>query len=1382
MRRAVVLLLLLGLMFGVSLLKAEASGSVDPLTLAAIGFVVLASFSAAELGSRLGLPRVTGYILSGLVLGPSLLNILSRTVVQEMQMFNTLALGLIATAAGLELDLKQIVRVGRTLLATVGIKVVLCLLIVGGATVTMFNIFGMPIADVDGAGWALALVFGALAIGTSPAIVLAVLRDGGASGRLSDLILGAAVLKDVVVVVVLAVALAVAAAIIGGGGFDVQVLTHVGRELGASTVAGVILGVLLIAYMRFVRSEMLLFVSAMVLVVGELSRALHLELLLVFIAAGFVVRNFSRHEHALSKPMEMVSLPVFVVFFTIVGAGIDVAGTLAILPLALVLFAARVGAFWGAARLGGRIGGESDVIVSRAFLGYLPQAGVTLGLIGLAAARLPELAEAITSAGMAVVAINLLIGPVALKSSLRSAGELADESPSQEAKAPPADEVSVASMPALSVAHEPSPSGSLADEIVGLMHDDGLGEELRQLAIDLEAIAATTVAEHFVPRLEAFKRATISALEGEEGHTLHQWSVAPHADHLVGHARRCRQLSETIRGRLRELSEHRQVTLGEWDLQRQPEDSLVTRCRRGWQRLRRRLGRPLRPRRVALRLAARTALEPHLAQLCLDLTAGSARSLGAINQTMMVHAAGRLEIEQTRERVIAHLTAAKRHREADIRHALAQGLVATAELWRRHGGPSMPTAELRYSNVQPAVRANLVRLDEQAELWRGGLAASQRCVQMVANLLELQRLVTEAIERHVTAPAMAALQGAQELVGELREALAAGNDLSDHLAERDHPALEALLYGLRASASIHAVAVQMRHALQDTPEECVALHASTPISAADRPEELLTWTVNLRQAATESLLHDMLPTLDARLDATARTLALAGPRVREAMDVARHALNLGQDGDDETPDAAEVSAALGRADRLLERLHGELQEGSKTVTREFALLATQTFERLQAIPVGGHDELATGELGASLGAQALAWLGGRFAPLRALVERVSSRLLALLRRLRGSRLGAEWQVRASSRPLDAIVLRGHAEAWTHVAGLPEAYRRLFTPRPVREHRLFTARRDTLDTLLLAEREWAAGQGNPTLLVGQQGSGRTSLLNMCELELKVTRLLRLDPADGRRRGGLEPALALELNCRHTVGAITKALRSAPTAVLVDDLERWLSLDSDLVVGLNRFLRLVRRTRGAVLWIVVTTHGSLRLLDTVAPVSAAFPRVVDLPPLDHVQLRRSIEARHRLSGRDLVYPGGGLTRLLGRLTGADDATLFFRLLARSSSGNLTRAAVVWMRALNIDGDEVVRPSLQRVLSLGLPSFTSLDPAQVALLLCALRFGGASTRQLQHLLGVSQDDLNQHAGFLRASGLLEPCAPPRDELRVPDALVGPVIDGLRELGVEP
>ena len=68
MRRGFVVLVLLAMMVGLKALKAESPGGADPLTLAAIGFVVLAAFAIAELGTKLQLPKVTGYIVSGVVL------------------------------------------------------------------------------------------------------------------------------------------------------------------------------------------------------------------------------------------------------------------------------------------------------------------------------------------------------------------------------------------------------------------------------------------------------------------------------------------------------------------------------------------------------------------------------------------------------------------------------------------------------------------------------------------------------------------------------------------------------------------------------------------------------------------------------------------------------------------------------------------------------------------------------------------------------------------------------------------------------------------------------------------------------------------------------------------------------------------------------------------------------------------------------------------------------------------------------------------------------------------------------------------------------------------------------------------------------------------
>ncbi|NJK90328.1 MAG: hypothetical protein HC923_13720, partial [Myxococcales bacterium] len=306
MRRLLVLAAALAMMFGVEALNRAAPGTPEnPVTLAAIGFVVLAAFTAGEIGGSFGLPRVTGYIVSGMLLGPQTFDVLSRDVVKEMGTFNMLAVGLIATTAGLELDLVAIRKVLRTILATVAAKIPLLLILVGGSFILIETY--VPLLDLGSSErvYAMALLFGVLGLGTSPAITLAVINESKAKGRLADIVLAMAVVKDLVVVVSLAVAIAIAKVlIVPGSSIGPGVLMHVLEELGSSLLVGAAFGAALIAYVRFVREEMLLVVLVTVLLAAELSKALHLELLLVLITAGFVVRNVSGIRHQLEERSE----------------------------------------------------------------------------------------------------------------------------------------------------------------------------------------------------------------------------------------------------------------------------------------------------------------------------------------------------------------------------------------------------------------------------------------------------------------------------------------------------------------------------------------------------------------------------------------------------------------------------------------------------------------------------------------------------------------------------------------------------------------------------------------------------------------------------------------------------------------------------------------------------------------------------------------------------------------------------------------------------------------------------------------------------------------------------------------------------------------------
>src|SRR5690606_33644867 len=141
-------------------------------------------------------------------------------------------------------------------------------------------------------------------------------------------------------------------------------------------------------------------------------------------------------EHDLLEAVERVALPVFVVFFTIAGARIDLPATYTIFPIALAICVMRAGIFFVAGRVGGVVGGEADVVKRNTWLGYLPLAGVTLRLVTIAANKVPELSAQIRATGIAIVAINLLIGPITLKRALKATDDIGKARSTANSSAP----------------------------------------------------------------------------------------------------------------------------------------------------------------------------------------------------------------------------------------------------------------------------------------------------------------------------------------------------------------------------------------------------------------------------------------------------------------------------------------------------------------------------------------------------------------------------------------------------------------------------------------------------------------------------------------------------------------------------------------------------------------------------------------------------------------------------------------------------------------------------------------------------------------------------------------------------------------------------------
>ncbi|UCH29113.1 MAG: cation:proton antiporter, partial [Myxococcales bacterium] len=442
-RQITVIVLLLFGMVALYQFEQFAQEAFDPSGMLAFGFVVLASYTIGGLVGQIRLPHITGYLIAGLVFGPSLAKalsgldlpppfdkgILNDEVIEQLSLLDTLAVALIALTAGGELKLeglKKGLRVISSILAaqlvSIGVLMTGFFWLISGAVpfVSLPGMSGLPMMAALAVGGMVASV----SLATSPAATIAVIMESRAEGPMTRNVLSVVVLKDVIVLVAFAVAQVVVAQQIGMGalesGFWEYILNHIVFSIafGALVVGG-----LMALYIRYVNQELLIFVIGLVYLVAFICDQLGWDPVLVFLAAGFGVANFSKTGHRLIETVERLSLPVYVVFFTLAGAKLHLEQLQQVALFAVALVAVRVFAIYAGTNLGARLSKADEATRTFGWMGFVSQAGVSILLAALVGNSFGEIGKSLETLIIGGVAINELIGPVLFKMGLGLAGE-----------------------------------------------------------------------------------------------------------------------------------------------------------------------------------------------------------------------------------------------------------------------------------------------------------------------------------------------------------------------------------------------------------------------------------------------------------------------------------------------------------------------------------------------------------------------------------------------------------------------------------------------------------------------------------------------------------------------------------------------------------------------------------------------------------------------------------------------------------------------------------------------------------------------------------------------------------------------------------------------
>jgi len=413
MIQALILLLLYAIMYLLPSLSG-ALPSNNPLFLSTVlGFLLLASFFIGRGVRKMGLPLITGYLLSGILFGPWSLGLFDLEHIEKLNLLNNLALSLIALSAGAELEWSSLKkRLGKIMFISFSQIAVLFF----GVFLLFYYLFKqrvLGIVNSPESAFFAALFLGVIATANSPSSVIAIINETKAKGVVSETVLSISVLKDVLVIGLFA--FVVSYSVGKEGVSNSQLFGAIFMEAVLSVIVGSLIGVLVIAYLKMLRKEKFLFTLGIAVFCSTISTLLHLNDLLLAISTGFMVRNFMEDGGGFMKWLERGSMPIFVLFFSLAGASLNIDALKEMWVAAVTYFVVRLILLILSTYASARLMGEAKPTQKYLWSGFVPQAGVSLGFAVLIEREFPGWGSTLATLIIASITLNQIIGPILFK-------------------------------------------------------------------------------------------------------------------------------------------------------------------------------------------------------------------------------------------------------------------------------------------------------------------------------------------------------------------------------------------------------------------------------------------------------------------------------------------------------------------------------------------------------------------------------------------------------------------------------------------------------------------------------------------------------------------------------------------------------------------------------------------------------------------------------------------------------------------------------------------------------------------------------------------------------------------------------------------------------
>jgi NhaP-type Na+/H+ or K+/H+ antiporter len=376
------------------------------------GLLLLAGIAGGELVKRaLKLPRIVGYMLTGLLLGASGLNMLDQPLLDESWIFLEIALGLVLFELGRRLHLDWLGN-DRWLLATSLLECTLSFVFVYLALTT----FGVTAIY--------AAVAAAIGVSTSPAVVLLVAQELRAEGQVTERALNLTALNSVTAFVLATMLLAWIHHDYQAGW--TMVVLHPVYLLSGSVVLGYGASAAAIVFSRLLgkhaERQFVMLIALIILTIGA-ARMLELSVLLALLTFGVFSRNVDRRYDLMPVDLSSVGQIFYVVLFVVGGATLQLTDLAAGGAIGMVYVGARFLGKWIGVMALTPLSGVRPGTAGLLCIALTPMSGLALAMVHQTTSLYPDFGAQLATIVISAVLILELLGPIAVQYALKLAGE-----------------------------------------------------------------------------------------------------------------------------------------------------------------------------------------------------------------------------------------------------------------------------------------------------------------------------------------------------------------------------------------------------------------------------------------------------------------------------------------------------------------------------------------------------------------------------------------------------------------------------------------------------------------------------------------------------------------------------------------------------------------------------------------------------------------------------------------------------------------------------------------------------------------------------------------------------------------------------------------------